>query len=90
MTDSKNSEFLFVETLVIPKKAFLFAETIYTNNGANCRVRVTWKNGDTEKQYKDIIVFHILDNKSDHKITHKDAEKFAKEILQNIYQQLSE
>ena len=91
MADSKTSQFLFCETLVIPKKAFLSAEKTGNALAGNCCVKVTWRNPeDPATQYKAIDVSDVLSLKSDQKITCSDIEKHAMEILRNIYAQLNE
>lgn len=92
MADSKNSGlFLFCETLVIPKKAFLSAEKTGNALAGNCCVKVTWRNPeDTTDQYKVIDVSNVLSLKSDQKITCSDVEKYATGILTNIYAQLNQ
>jgi hypothetical protein len=105
MADSKNSGlFLFCETLVIPKKAFLSAQKIGNALQANCRVRVTWKNsGDDTEQSTDIDVSNALhylkvkhwgisndEEEERERQTAVDVERHATEILRNIYAQLNQ
>ncbi len=89
MTDSKSSEFMFCETLVIRKKDFLYAMKLGKAVSGNCSIRVVWKNDDTEI-YHHINVSDAFDIKNpDQKRTCLDIENYAIEILKNIHEQMN-